>query len=175
MKVRQRNSILAQTSPRIKRCEVVGGRAMPASEKSANSSNQGGYKPDEVHVNKQSQCWLSRAQSHNFVLQAKRKLTLSATRQPIMVETLFFMSSLCQTRSSLCLFFVHPTRSHTKEQAGSMPLTQGVAPSPSHNRDSSEKVRTFDKRTHRHKLFDRQRFVSVLWLHHAQLHDLLEV
>ena len=42
-----------------------------------------------------------------------------------------------------------------------MPSTQAVAPSPSHNRDGSEKVRMFDKRTHRHKPFARQRFVSV--------------
>ena len=65
--------------------------------------------------------------------------------------------------------------SHTQEQAGSMPLTQAVAPSPSHNGDGSGKVRTFEKRTHRHKPFDRQRFVSVLWLRHAQLRDLVEV
>ena len=52
-----------------------------------------------------------------------------------------------------------------------------VGPSPSHNRDGSEKVQTFDKRTHRQKPFDRQRqrFVSVLWLRHAQLRDLVEV
>ena len=42
-----------------------------------------------------------------------------------------------------------------------MPSTQAVEPSPSHNRDGSEKVRTFDKRTHRHKPFSRQRFVSA--------------
>ena len=65
-------------------------------------------------------------------------------------------------------------QSHTQEQAGSVPSTQAVAPSPSYNRDSSEKVRTFDKRTHRHKPFDRQRFVSVLWLCNAQLRDLVE-
>ena len=53
-----------------------------------------------------------------------------------------------------------------------MPSTQVVAPSARHNRDGSEKVRTFDKRTHRHKPFDRQRFVSVLWLRHAQLREL---
>ena len=45
----------------------------------------------------------------------------------------------------------------------------------SHNRDGSEMVRTFDKRTHHHKPFDRQRFVSVLWLRHARLHNLVEV
>ena len=84
------------------------------------------------------------------------------------------MSLLCQTRSSLCIFFVYPT-DHMQEQAGSMPLSQAVAPSPSHNRDGSEKVWTFDKRTHRLKPFDRRRFVSVLWLRHAQLRDLFEV
>ena len=51
----------------------------------------------------------------------------------------------------------------------------GSAPSLSHNRDGSEKVRTFDKRTHHLKPFDRQRFVSVLWLRHDQLRDLVEV
>ena len=85
-------------------------------------------------------------------------------------------------RSSFCLLFVKLARlcvfsslirrSHTQEQAGSMPSTQAVAPSSSHNRDDSEKVRTFNKRTHRHKPFDRQRFVSVLWLRHAQLRHL---
>ena len=62
-----------------------------------------------------------------------------------------------------------------QEQAGSMPSTQAAAPSPSHNRHGSEKMRTFDKRTHHHKPFVRQRFVSVLWLRHAQLRDLVEV
>ena len=62
-----------------------------------------------------------------------------------------------------------------REQAGSMPSTQAVAPSPSHNRDGSEKVRMLDKRTHPHKPFDRQRFVSILWLRNAQLRDLVEV
>ena len=56
-----------------------------------------------------------------------------------------------------------------------MHSTQAVALSPGFSRDGSEKVRTFDKRTHRHKPFDRQRFVSVLWLRHAQLRDLVEV
>ena len=69
------------------------------------------------------------------------------------------------------LFFV--SFPHTQEQAGSMLSPQAVAQSPSHNRDGSEKVRTFDKRTHRHKPFDRQRFVSVMWLRHAQLRDLV--
>ena len=50
-----------------------------------------------------------------------------------------------------------------------MPSTQAVAPSPSHKRDGSEKMRTFDKRTHRHNSFDRQKCVKVLWLRHAQL------
>ena len=64
-----------------------------------------------------------------------------------------------------------------QEQAWSMPLTQAVAPSPSHNRRGSEKakVRPFDQGTHRHKPFDRQRFLSILWLRHAQLRNLLEV
>ena len=56
-----------------------------------------------------------------------------------------------------------------------MPSTQAVGPSPGHSRDGSEKVRLFDKGTNRHKPFDRQRFLSVLWLRHAQLRDLFEV
>ena len=55
-----------------------------------------------------------------------------------------------------------------------MPSTQAVAPSPGYSRDGSEKVWMF-KRTHRHKPFDRQRFMSVLWLCHAQMRDLVEV
>ena len=57
-KVKQRNSILTRTSPRIKRCAVVDGRAMPASEKSANSSTQDGYKPEELHRCSSSRCAL---------------------------------------------------------------------------------------------------------------------
>ena len=86
-------------------------------------------------------------------------------------------------RSSVCLlnslffvpFFCLSDLSHTQEQAGRMPWMQVLAPSPSYNRDGSDKVRTFDKRTHRHKPFDLQRFVSVLWFRHAQLRDLIEV
>ena len=104
-----------------------------------------------------------------------RKLSLSATRQPFRVDiVLLFVFSLSKS-----LFFVSFLRSsdlsHTQEQAGSMALTQAVAPSPGHNRDGSKKVRTFDKRTHHHKPFDRQRFVSVLWLWHTQLRDSIEV
>ena len=84
------------------------------------------------------------------------------------------MSSLCHTRSSLS-FLRLSDLSHTQEQAGSMPSMQAVAPSPSYNRDGSEKVRTFDKGTHRHKPFDRQRFMSILWLRHAQLRNLVKV
>ena len=82
-----------------------------------------------------------------------------------------------RNRSSLGLLFVKLARvsvfsslsdqSHTQVQAGSMPSTQAVAPSPNHNRDGSEKVRTFDNGTHRHKRFDRQIFVSIFWLRHA--------
>ena len=105
----------------------------------------------------------------------KRKLSLSATRQPFTVEiALLFVFSLSNSLffvSFLCLSDL----SHTQEQAGSMPWMQAVAPSPSYNRDGSENVRTFDKKTHRHKSFDLQRFVSVLWFRHAQLRDLVEV
>ena len=95
---------------------------------------------------------------------SERKLSLSATRQPFTVEiALVFVFSLSNS-----LFFVSFLRlsdlSHTQELAGSMPSMQAVTPSPSHNRDGSEKVQTFNKRTHRHKPFDLQRFVSVLWL-----------
>ena len=92
-----------------------------------------------------------------------------------MVEiTLLFVFSL--SNSLFFVSFLHLSDlPHTQEQAGSMPSTQAVAPSPSHNRDVSEKMRTFDKMTHRHKPFDRQRFVSVLWLRHVQLRDLVEV
>ena len=58
MKLRQRNSILAQTSPRLNRSALVGTGAMPASEKSANSSTQDGYKPNEVHRCSSSRCAL---------------------------------------------------------------------------------------------------------------------
>ena len=87
-------------------------------------------------------------------------------------------SSLCLLfvkLARLCVFFLSSNRSHTQDQARSMPSVQAVAPSPNHNRDCSEKVRVFDKRTHHHKPFDRQRFVSILWLRHAQLRDLVEV
>ena len=62
-----------------------------------------------------------------------------------------------------------------QQQARSMPSTLVAAPSPSHNRDSSGKVRMFNKKTQHHKPFDRQKFVSILWLRHAQLRDLVEV
>ena len=90
-----------------------------------------------------------------------------------------------RNRSSLCLFFVKLTllcvfssfiRPITCPRASrEHAFRQAVTPSPSHYRDGSEKVRTFDKRTHHHKRFDRQRSVSVLWLRHAQLRDLVEV
>ena len=76
-------------------------------------------------------------------------------------ETKFFGNKTAiylRNSSSVCLFFVKLSLlcvfffrlsdlSHTQEQAGSMPSTQAVAPSLSHIRDGSEKVRTFDKRT----------------------------
>ena len=92
-----------------------------------------------------------------------------------------------RNRSSLCLLLVFLNSlvfvsflrlselSHRQEQGGSMPSTQAVAPRPGDSRDGSAKVRSFDKRTHRHKPFDRQRFVSGLWLRHAQLRDFVEV
>ena len=94
-----------------------------------------------------------------------------------MVENaLLYVFSL--SNSLVFVSFLHSSdRSHTHEQTGNMPSTQAVAPSRSHNRDGSEKVRTFGKRPHRHKPFDRQRFVSVLqlWLRHTQLRNLLSV
>ena len=96
-----------------------------------------------------------------------RKLSLSATRQPFTGEiALLYVFSLSNSFFSVCFLCLYDL-SHTQEQA--------VAPCPSHNRDGSEKVRTFDKRTHRHKPFDLQRLVSVLWLRHAQLRDLVKV
>ena len=87
---------------------------------------------------------------------SERKLSFSATRQPFTVEiALLYVFSLSNS-----LFYLSFLRlsdlSHTQEQARSMPSMQAVAPSPSHNRDGSEKVRTFDKRTHRHKPLDLQ-------------------
>ena len=105
---------------------------------------------------------------------SERKLSLSATRQPFMVEiALLYVFSLSNWLVFVS-FLRSSDRSHTQEQAESMPSTQAVAPSPSHNKDGSGKVRAFNKRIHRHKPFDRQRFVSVLWLRHALLHDLVE-
>ena len=106
---------------------------------------------------------------------SERKLSLWATRQPFTVEITFLHVFSLPNSLFFVSFLRLSDRSHTQEQAGSTPLTQAVAPSPSHNRDGSEKVRTFDKRTHHHKPFDRQRFVSVLWLRHAQRRDLVEV
>ena len=83
----------------------------------------------------------------------------------------FFLSN-----SLVFVFFLRLSdQSRTQEQAGSMPSTKAAAPRLSHNRDGSEKVRKLDKRTHRHKPFDRQRFASVLWLRNGQLRDSFEV
>ena len=76
---------------------------------------------------------------------SERKLSLSATRLPFTVEiALLDVFSLSNS-----LFFASFLRlsdlSHRQEQAGSMPSTQAIPPSPGHNRDGSEKVRTFDK------------------------------
>ena len=89
------------------------------------------------------------------------------------------MSPLCQTRSS-CVFLILrlSDRSNMQEWAGSMHSTidtGGTAAIPSHNRYGREKVGALAIRTHRHKPFDRQRFVSVLWLRHAQLLHLVGV
>ena len=76
---------------------------------------------------------------------SERKLSLSATRQSFMVEiALLYVFSL--SNSLVFVSFLRLSdRSHTQEQAWSMPSMQAVAPSPSHNRDGSEKVRAFDK------------------------------
>ena len=106
---------------------------------------------------------------------SQRKLSLSATKQPFMVEiALLYVFSLSDSLVFVS-FLRSSDRSLTQEQAGSMPSTQSLAPSPSHNRDGSVKVLQFDKRTHRHKPFDCQRFVTVLWLRHAQPRDLVKV
>ena len=53
---------------------------------------------------------------------------------------------LCVFPFSKSLVFVSflrlSDRSHTQEQAGSIPSKEAVAPGPSHNKDGSEKVRT---------------------------------
>ena len=59
---------------------------------------------DRLHVNKQSQRRRSRAQSHNFALQAKRKLSLSATRQPFMVKIALSLFLLFVKLACLCVF-----------------------------------------------------------------------
>ena len=56
-----------------------------------------------------SQRWRSRAQSHNFVLRAKGNQVCFQQDSRSRWKSLFFMSSLCQIRSSLCLFFVYPS------------------------------------------------------------------
>ena len=48
---------------------------------------------------------------------SEMKLSLAATRQ-LWSKLLFFMSSLCQTHSSLCLFFVLPTEHIRKSKPG---------------------------------------------------------
>ena len=77
----------------------------------------------------------------------------------------------------LCVFLRVADLSHRQEQGGSMPSTQAVIPSPGHSAETVVRrpVQTFDKRSHRHKPFDRQRFVSVWCLRHAQMPDLVEV
>ena len=100
---------------------------------------------------------------------------MSATKPPFTIEValLYVFSS---SNSLVFLSFLHfSDLSHRQEQGGSMPSMQAVAPSPGQSTDGSEKVQTFDKRTYRLKPFVRQRFVSVLWLHHAPMHDLVEV
>ena len=128
-----------------------------------------------LHVNNRFAASAVRCATSQLRTSSERKLSLSAKRQPFTAEiALLYVLSLSNS-----LFFVSflrlSDRSHMQEQAGSMHSTQAVTPSPNHNRDGSEKVRTFDKITHRHKPFDRQRFVSVLWLRHAQLCGLVEV
>ena len=65
--------------------------------------------------------------------------------------------------------------SDMQEQARTMPSTPAVLPSPGHNIDSSEKVRTFDKELITTNHFHCRRFVRVLWLRHAELHNLVEI
>ena len=57
---KKRNSILAHTSPRIKRCAVIGDRVMLPSEELANCSTQDSYNPNEVHRCSSSRCALCR-------------------------------------------------------------------------------------------------------------------
>ena len=75
----------------------------------------------------------------------ERKLSWSATRQPFTVE----IAPLHVFSLSSSLFFVPflrlSDRLHMQKQARSMPSTQAVTRSPSHNSDGSEKVQAFDK------------------------------
>ena len=120
-------------------------------------------------------CTLGSHAPATFSESAKLSCTCpSFSREKFTEPTRYVVFSLSNSLFFVC-FLRLSDLSHTQEQAGSMPSTQAVAPSPSHNRDGSEKVRTFNKRTHRHKPFDLQRIVSVLWLRYAQLHDLVEV
>ena len=75
------------------------------------------------------------------------KHSLSATRQPFLVEiALLYVLSL--SNSLVFVSFLRLSdQSHLKEQDGSIPSTQAVTPIPSHDRDGSEKVRTFDEET----------------------------
>ena len=128
-----------------------------------------------LHENKQSRRQRSRAKSHNFHTSSEKKTKFVGNKTAIYGRNRSSYVFSLSNSSVFVSFLRSSDRSHTKEQAGSMPSTQAVAPSTSHNRDGSEKVRMFDKRTHRHKLFDRERFASVLSLRHAQLRVLLEV
>ena len=92
----------------------------------------------------------------------RRETKFSATRPLFTVElALFYVFSL--SNPLVCVPFLHLSdQSDKQEKARSLNLTLAKASSPSHNRDGNKKARTFDKRTHHHKDFDRQRFVSAL-------------
>ena len=109
----------------------------------------------------------------------RKETKFDATRQPFMVEIallfVFFLSNSLVFVSFLSL----SDRSYTQDQAASMPSTQAVAPSLSHATTETGVRRcehwTKEPIAANRKPFGRQRFVSVLWLHHAQLRDLVEV
>ena len=73
-----------------------------------------------------------------------------------------YVCLVCVKLALVCVLCVCTDLSHTQVQAVCMPWMQAVAPSPSYNRDGSEKVRTFDKRTHRHKPCDIQKICERL-------------
>ena len=105
---------------------------------------------------------------------SERKLWFQQQDRHLQLNSLFYY--VFSSSNSLFMFSLQLSDlSDMQEQARSMPSTLAVLPSPGHNIDSSEKVRTFDKELITTNHFHCRRFVRVLWLRHAELHDLVEV